>query len=1499
MMQFQFSPYLLPLFAAAVISLFVAIYLWPRRYTPGATTVTLAALLITTWSLGYALEIASTDLPSQVFWGKSQYLGIALAPYLWLLFAITYAYEGKKQPSRFLRWLVIIPVTTIFLTFTNEWHQFIWSTTFSKQIGNLSVLGVTYGPWFWVHFVCSYLFLLAGTLVILRALRHKKGLYRAQIFVLLLAVLSPWIGNILYFSPFNPVPGLDLTPFAFTITVAALTWGIFGYRLGNIAPIARDLIIENMLDGMIVLDIRGRVADMNNAAGHIIGVPTSQAMGKFIDELFIPWPHLQNQFREATQATDELILGEGEGQRRYEVQLSTLYDPHKRLMGRVIILHQPPTSAPSPQFVARNSSTPSLPQTQPRLENGPLIQNPNLNWFVSFEIVPVKTDLTMPPDANPGWIQTLERAFTIILRIVAILGTLTIGLTFSHLRGSADHVNLIFTAIMGLIWLLGLARNLPFRFRTTLFLSLIYVMALVETISFGYSVESFTFFMAFIALAALLTELRISVTVLFLSLATMAFWGWHIGQGNFIPLAAIGAAAPPTVQAALSSLLIFAASALAIVTAITILLRSLNRAWQLESQALNLLQQERDLLEQRVRERTHDLAQARDQAIKSSLELQKYFLAIEQSGNGIFFTDPEGNIEYANPKFEELTGYSLTESRGHTPRLLKSGEQSPAFYENLWQTIGTGQIWRGELHNRRKDGSLYWQLATIAPVLNQNGQITHYVAISEDITAPKQLQEQLQRQNEYLSILHQITLDLLNRRSLDELLPAIVQGACLLLDAHQGEIMLKEGDLMVVHATTHNQSLLIREQVDRQTAKLSWQAHDTGQPAVLENYSAWSGRRDVYEANRLQAVADFPIMAGNTCIGVLALGRTKVGYPFSPEQIETGILFARLAALVLDNVSLYDSALQEIDERKRVEHTLQLLNQEQQILTAILQTDISQTPLDELLNSVLAKILSVAWLDLEPQGGIFLLEGQGNYLVLKAQQNLPVQLQMLCQTVAMGQCLCGRAAATCQIQFATHGDTDHVTRYAGMEDHSHYNVPILSAEKTLGVIVLYLPPGYQKREQDINFLRTIADTLAGILERKQAEERNRLFLADMKSLQEMHLTLSEVADNQQLYIQMINLSQQRLGLERVALFLLDDSNHTLIGTYGISADGVVRNEQYYQETVKPDHWTLEIVQAPNHAKLWENAPLFDNGEKVGTGWKAAAALWNGQKAIGYLLCDNHLTGKPPRPYEAELISLLGSTFGHLVERQRTEQRLAIARDQALEASRFKGQLLAKVSHELRTPLGVILGYTELLQDDAFGPLSSRQKQITTEVIGSAEYLTTLVSELLDEAQFEVRTAQLHPEPFSPGNLLQRAKNNMAVLAQRKGLTFSTTLAPDLPEQLWGDQQRLLQIVINLVGNALKFTKTGAVQLSFLQPSQDCWAIEVKDTGVGIPQEAQAYIFEPFRQVDGSLTREHGGTGLGLSIVKQLTDLMKGRIILVSEVGHGSTFTVLLPLEKPQ
>ncbi|HFB52131.1 MAG TPA: HAMP domain-containing histidine kinase [Anaerolineae bacterium] len=151
------------------------------------------------------------------------------------------------------------------------------------------------------------------------------------------------------------------------------------------------------------------------------------------------------------------------------------------------------------------------------------------------------------------------------------------------------------------------------------------------------------------------------------------------------------------------------------------------------------------------------------------------------------------------------------------------------------------------------------------------------------------------------------------------------------------------------------------------------------------------------------------------------------------------------------------------------------------------------------------------------------------------------------------------------------------------------------------------------------------------------------------------------------------------------------------------------------------------------------------------------------------------------------------------------------------------------------------------------------------------------------------------EPFEVAEMVERVRDKVSRLAEKKGIALYTEIADDVPDVLSGDSKRLTQILVNLVNNALKFTETGSVSIHIKRQGAAHWALSVSDTGPGIPIEAQSFIFDSFRQVDDSSTRRHGGAGLGLSIVKQLVTVMGGVVNVESRLGEGSTFTVVLPL----
>jgi len=335
--HFQYTPYILPLIASSIIAGLVALYVLQRRAsTGGGMALAMLALACAEWSLGYALEIAGANLPTKIFWGKSQYIGIVTVPLLWIIFAYSHSTQGTWMTRRNVTLLSIVPFITLMLAFTTELHGLVWKTIRIQTVGSFSALEVTHGIWFWIYWVYSYILLLVGTIFILRKFNRMKGLFRRQEFLLLIAVLTPWFGNVLYVSGLSPIPNLDITPFAFTISVVVFAWGIFSFKLVNLTPVARDLVVEKMPDGMIVLDAQGNIVDINPAVQRALGISASQAIGQRARDVFNASPSLIERYANMLEAQDEIVLGEGESQIWYELRMSPLVGSGDRLLGRVV-----------------------------------------------------------------------------------------------------------------------------------------------------------------------------------------------------------------------------------------------------------------------------------------------------------------------------------------------------------------------------------------------------------------------------------------------------------------------------------------------------------------------------------------------------------------------------------------------------------------------------------------------------------------------------------------------------------------------------------------------------------------------------------------------------------------------------------------------------------------------------------------------------------------------------------------------------------------------------------------------------------------------------------------------------------------------------------------------------------------------------------------------------------------------------------------------------------
>ena len=253
-----------------------------------------------------------------------------------------------------------------------------------------------------------------------------------------------------------------------------------------------------------------------------------------------------------------------------------------------------------------------------------------------------------------------------------------------------------------------------------------------------------------------------------------------------------------------------------------------------------------------------------------------------------------------------------------------------------------------------------------------------------------------------------------------------------------------------------------------------------------------------------------------------------------------------------------------------------------------------------------------------------------------------------------------------------------------------------------------------------------------------------------------------------------------------------------------------------------------------------------------------------------------------------------AVYTDVTELKLTEEQLVLAKEQAEAGSRAKSQFLANMSHELRTPLNAILGYSELIMDNIYGEVPDKIRDVINRVEHNGRHLLDLINDILDLSKIEAGQLSLTLNDYSMKAVVEAVLSTVESLASEKKLDLKATVDPELPIGC-GDEQRITQVLLNLVGNAIKFTDTGEVVVRASR-SNGAFLVSVTDTGPGICEAEQQSIFEEFRQADNSSTREKGGTGLGLAIAKRMVEMHGGRLWVESIPGEGATFSFTLPVQ---
>jgi len=318
--------------------------------------------------------------------------------------------------------------------------------------------------------------------------------------------------------------------------------------------------------------------------------------------------------------------------------------------------------------------------------------------------------------------------------------------------------------------------------------------------------------------------------------------------------------------------------------------------------------------------------------------------------------------------------------------------------------------------------------------------------------------------------------------------------------------------------------------------------------------------------------------------------------------------------------------------------------------------------------------------------------------------------------------------------------------------------------------------------------------------------------------------------------------------------------------------------------------TRSAIQVPNLADIEDDR--IDHVRRVGFKSVLAVPLLRKDKLIGSLVVRRTRSGEFPRE-TVELIQAFASQSAIALHNARLFQELEAKSRELRKADKHKSEFLASMSHELRTPLNAILGYTELILDDIYGAVPQKIREVIERLEKNGSHLLRLINDVLDISKIEAGQLELTLEPYALQETLHTVVTSLEPLAAEKNLRLTTRIAPHLPNGV-GDHQRIAQVLMNLIGNAIKFTEQGQVAVDIAM-ADNRFVVKVSDTGPGLSDLEKDDIFSEFYQVDRTGGQSRGGTGLGLSIAKRIVELHGGAIWVESTIGKGATFIFALPI----